>query len=84
MLLGHEPVRADVIDFPALYARAGAVFDRLAVSVPLRSEIRVLSVAQQQMVEIAKALSVDARVIVMDEPSASLTPDEVAKLFDVF
>jgi ribose transport system ATP-binding protein len=83
VLLGHEPVRAGVLDFPALYARAGAVFDRLAVSVPLRSEVRTLSVAQQQMVEIAKALSVDARVIVMDEPSASLTPDEVAKLFDV-
>ena len=83
VLLGHEPVRAGVLDYPALYARAGAVFDRLAVSVPLRSEVRILSVAQQQMVEIAKALSVDARVIVMDEPSASLTPDEVAKLFDV-
>ena len=83
VLLGHEPVRAGVLDYPALYARAGAVFERLAVSVPLRSEVRLLSVAQQQMVEIAKALSVDARVIVMDEPSASLTPDEVAKLFDV-
>jgi ribose transport system ATP-binding protein len=83
VLLGHEPVRAGVLDYPALYARAGAVFDRLAVAVPLRSEVRMLSVAQQQMVEIAKALSLDARVIVMDEPSASLTPDEVAKLFDV-
>ncbi|HEY7981227.1 MAG TPA: sugar ABC transporter ATP-binding protein [Candidatus Eremiobacteraceae bacterium] len=83
VLLGHEPVRTGVLDYPALYARAGAVFDRLAVSVPLRSEVRLLSVAQQQMVEIAKALSLDARVIVMDEPSASLTPDEVAKLFDV-
>jgi ribose transport system ATP-binding protein len=83
VLLGHEPVRAGVLDYPALYARAGAVFDRLAVAVPLRSEVRMLSVAQQQMVEIAKALSLDARVMVMDEPSASLTPDEVAKLFDV-
>jgi ABC-type sugar transport system ATPase subunit len=83
VLLGHEPVRAGVLDYPALYARAGAVFDRLAIAVPLHAEVRVLSVAQQQMVEIAKALSVDARVIVMDEPSASLTPDEVAKLFDV-
>jgi ribose transport system ATP-binding protein len=83
VLLGHEPVRAGVLDYPALYSRAGEVFSRLAVSVPLHSEVRLLSVAQQQMVEIAKALSVDARVIVMDEPSASLTPDEVAKLFDV-
>ena len=83
VLLGREPVRAGFLDLPALYARAAAVFDRLAVSVPLRAEVRTLSVAQQQMVEIAKALSVDARVIVMDEPSASLTPDEVAKLFDV-
>ena len=83
VLLGREPVRTGFLDSPALYARAGEVFARLGVSVPLHAEVRVLSVAQQQMVEIAKALSVDARVIVMDEPSASLTPDEVSKLFDV-
>jgi len=83
ILLGREPVRGGFLDYPALYARAGEVFAKLGVSVPLHAEVRMLSVAQQQMVEIAKALSVDARVIVMDEPSASLTPDEVAKLFDV-
>jgi ribose transport system ATP-binding protein len=83
VLLGREPVRGGILDAAALDARAAAVFARLGVDVPLRAEVRMLSVAQQQMVEIAKALSVDARVIVMDEPSASLTPDEVAKLFDV-
>jgi len=83
VLLGREPVRGARLDHAALYARANEIFTRLAVMVPLRAEVRMLSVAQQQMVEIAKALSVDARVIVMDEPSASLTPDEVAKLFDV-
>jgi ribose transport system ATP-binding protein len=83
VLLGREPVRSGRLDHAALYARAGEIFARLAVAVPLHVEVRLLSVAQQQMVEIAKALSVDARVIVMDEPSASLTPDEVAKLFDV-
>ena len=83
VLLGREPVRSGRLDHAALYARAGEIFARLAVAVPLHVEVRMLSVAQQQMVEIAKALSVDARVIVMDEPSASLTPDEVAKLFDV-
>lgn len=83
VLLGREPVRGIQLDHAALYARAGEIFTRLAVTVPLHAEVRMLSVAQQQMVEIAKALSVDARVIVMDEPSASLTPDEVAKLFDV-
>ena len=83
VLLGREPVRGVQLDHAALYARAGEIFTRLAITVPLHAEVRLLSVAQQQMVEIAKALSVDARVIVMDEPSASLTPDEVAKLFDV-
>ena len=83
VLRGRGPVRAGVLDYPALYARDGEVLAGLGVSVPLHAEVRLLSVAQQQMVEIAKSLSVDARVSVMDEPSASLTPDEVAKLFDV-
>jgi ribose transport system ATP-binding protein len=56
---------------------------RLGVSLPVDVEVRTLSVAQQQMVEIAKALSVNARAIVMDEPSAALTEPEVDKLFEI-
>ncbi len=83
VFLGREPSRGGVIDTRELDAQVKRVLAGLDIELPLRAEIRTLSVAQQQMVEIAKALSVDARVIVMDEPSAALTPDEVEKLFGV-
>ncbi len=83
IMLGREPMRGIAVDWKALRARAAEVLATLGVELPLTAEIRRLSVAQQQMVEIAKALSTKARVIFMDEPSAALTENEVAKLFDV-
>ncbi|MEO2028443.1 MAG: sugar ABC transporter ATP-binding protein [Fuerstiella sp.] len=64
-------------------SRAAALFERLGVQVPLDVPSRQLSIAQQQLVEIAKALSQDVRILVMDEPSAALTPLEVEKLFGI-
>lgn len=58
-------------------------FDRLAVSIPLDKEAGACSVGEQQMIEIAKALMTEAKVIIMDEPTAALTEREIAKLFDV-
>jgi ABC-type sugar transport system ATPase subunit len=81
--LGHEPVRGIAIDTRELHVRAAAALARLGVTVPLDAQIRTLSVAQQQMIEIAKALSVEARVIFMDEPSAALTGQEVDRLFGI-
>ena len=81
--LGREPSRGGVIEAATLDQHVREVLARLELTLPLRATISTLAVAQQQQVEIAKALSVDARVIVMDEPSAALTPDEVAKLFSV-
>ncbi|MEZ6132362.1 MAG: sugar ABC transporter ATP-binding protein [Planctomycetaceae bacterium] len=63
--------------------RAADLFSRLGVEVPLNVPCRQLSVAQQQLVEIAKALSQDVRILVMDEPSAALLPQEVKKLFAI-
>lgn len=62
-------------------ARAAELFEQLGVDIPLEVPCQQLSVAQQQLVEIAKALSQDVRILVMDEPSAALTPQEVDKLF---
>jgi ABC-type sugar transport system ATPase subunit len=62
---------------------ARALFDRVGVKVPVDAPCGSLSVAHQQIVEIAKALSQEARLIVMDEPSAALTPGEVGRLFDI-
>ncbi len=64
-------------------ARATELFQSLGVEIPLDIPCRQLSVAQQQLVEIAKALSQDVRILVMDEPSAALTPQEVEKLFAI-
>ena len=83
VLLGHEPTRGLTIDTREMRTRVDAIFARLGVEVPADAPVRSLSVAQQQMVEIAKALSVRARVIFMDEPSAALTGQEVDRLFAI-
>jgi len=83
VLLGHEPTRGAVIDTREMESRSAALFARLGVSVPPAMPVSALSVAQQQMIEIAKALSVQARVIFMDEPSAALTGEDVDRLFGI-
>ncbi len=83
IFLGREP-RAKVpgfVNFGAMRASASELMQRLGVSLDVRRPVSELSVAQQQMVEIAKAISQKARVIAMDEPSATLTDHELANLF---
>jgi ABC-type sugar transport system ATPase subunit len=63
--------------------RAVELFEQIGAAIPIDSLCGELSVAQQQIVEIAKTLAQDVRMIVMDEPSASLTPQEVAHLFKI-
>ncbi len=64
-------------------AKALEMFERLGVNIPIDLPCGDLSIAQQQLVEIAKVLSQDVRILVMDEPSAALTPQEVDKLFTI-
>ena len=66
-----------------MHAQAEAIFERLGVRLDPDRIARGLSIAEQQLVEIAKALSLDARVIVMDEPTAALSAVEVERLFGV-
>lgn len=75
--------RFGLLDRRAMHARAKEILARLEVTVPLDVPIAKLSVAEQQFVEIAKALSLNARILVLDEPTATLTPSEVAHLFKV-
>ena len=61
--------------------RAAAVFARMGVEIPLNVPVGQLSVARQQLIEVARVLAHDVRILIMDEPSAALTPQEVARLF---
>jgi len=83
IFLGREPASAapGMIDFRKMYADAQAIIDELGVKLDVRVPVNQLSVAQQQMVEIAKATSRKSRIIAMDEPSATLTDHELENLF---
>jgi ribose transport system ATP-binding protein len=80
--LGREPVRAGVVDGRRMERDTARLLDALGAStIAPNALVRELSVAQQQTVEIAKALSYEARVLVMDEPTAALSPHETQALF---
>ena len=83
VFLGRAPTRGGLIDWRRLYADVEALADRLGIDLDVRARVDELSVARQQMVEIAKALSLDARVIIMDEPTSALTERETEALFDI-
>ncbi len=67
----------------AMRKRAAEILTQLGIDIPLNVPVRTLSVAEQQFVEIAKALALNARILVLDEPTATLTPSEVEHLFRV-
>jgi rhamnose transport system ATP-binding protein len=82
--MGRHPLGAlRRIDRKALHAQATELLQRLGVRLDAERPVRGLSIADQQVVEIAKALSFDARVLIMDEPTAALSGPEVARLFGV-
>ncbi len=84
IFMGRQPLRRGRrIDARQMREQARDLFGRLGVRLDPGRVCRGLSIADQQIIEIAKALSLDARVIVMDEPTAALSAAEVARLFDV-
>ena len=81
--LGREPcLVAGVINRPKIYADAQRLLDGLGVQIKATARVLELSIAQQQMVEVAKALSLDARILIMDEPTSALTEQEISQLFN--
>ncbi len=83
VFVGRQPRSGGRVDWQAMNQRAAELFERLGVHLdPLRTAAG-LSIADQQIVEIAKALSIEARVIVMDEPTAALSAVEAGRLMDV-
>jgi rhamnose transport system ATP-binding protein len=84
IFIGRQPLRSGRrIDGRAMQAQAAAIFARLGVRLDPGRIARGLSIADQQIVEIGKALSLNARIIVMDEPTAALSAAEVDRLFDI-
>ncbi len=84
VFMGRQPQdRAGRVDWGAMYREVARLLGTLGVRLNVRAPVRGLSVADQQLVEIAKALSFEARVLVMDEPTASLSAREVDRLFAI-
>jgi rhamnose transport system ATP-binding protein len=84
IFMGRQPLRAGRrIDRSRMYAEAESLFARLGVHIDPRRPAQGLSIADQQVVEIAKAISLDARLLIMDEPTAALSGVEVERLFAV-
>ncbi|WP_233835104.1 sugar ABC transporter ATP-binding protein [Paraburkholderia sp. ZP32-5] len=80
---GRQPRRFGAIDWPDIKRRAQAALARLDVSLDVTRSLDAYPIAVQQMVAIARALSVDARVLILDEPTSSLDDSEVAQLFKI-
>ncbi|MBA2606751.1 MAG: xylose ABC transporter ATP-binding protein [Acidobacteria bacterium] len=83
IFLGKEPARFGVINWSKLYQKATKLLEDLNLPINPRTQVGNLGIGQQQLVEIAKALSQDARILVLDEPTAALTESEVETLFGI-
>jgi ribose transport system ATP-binding protein len=84
IFLGHELVNAvGWLRKAQMRDKSIALFDRLGVQINLDCPVQHLSVAEQQFVEIAKALALEARLLILDEPTATLTPTEAELLFGI-
>ncbi len=81
VMLGHEPHRYGVIDRGALYRRAATVLERVGGGIDPSTPLGDLSPGQKQRVEIARALSLNAKILLLDEPTATLTENDAARLF---
>src|SRR5215204_535054 len=83
IFLGRQPRRFGFVDRRKMREEARKLLDRMKVLVDPDALVSNLGVAQRQMVEIAKALSLNARILIMDEPTASLSGQEVERLFEI-
>ncbi|MDG2941021.1 galactose/methyl galactoside ABC transporter ATP-binding protein MglA [Exercitatus varius] len=81
--LGRYPLKGIFVDHTKMYNDTKAIFDELGIEVDPREKVANLSVSQMQMIEIAKAFSYNARIVIMDEPTSSLSEKEVEHLFTI-
>lgn len=83
MWLGRYPTKGLFVDQDKMLHDTQAIFDELDIDIDPRARVGTLSVSQMQMIEIARAFSYDARIVIMDEPTSSLTEKEVTHLFTI-
>ena len=83
IFLGREPMGKFGVDYKRMAASAQEMLDRFDLGISATDEIFDLSIAQQQMVEIVKAISFNCRILVMDEPTSSMSDREVTQLFEI-
>jgi ABC-type sugar transport system ATPase subunit len=83
VFIGREPLRAGLVDWAAMRRAAREITAQVGLDLDPNRAVADLSVAEQQMVEIARALSMEARLVVMDEPTAALSDAEVQRLFAI-
>ncbi len=83
MWLGRYPTKGWFIDHGKMYDDTKRIFDELDIDIDPKVKVATLSVSQMQMIEIAKAFSYDAKIVIMDEPTSSLTEKEVNHLFKI-
>jgi len=83
IFVGRPKMRGPLISDKKMHVEARKILDELGISISTYAIVRSLSVAQQQMIEIAKAISHNSRILVLDEPSATLTEREIEQMFGI-
>ncbi len=81
--LGRYPTKGGLVDHTKMYNDTKAIFDELDIDIDPKVKVGKLSVSQMQMIEIAKAFSYNAKIVIMDEPTSSLSEKEVSHLFSI-
>jgi rhamnose transport system ATP-binding protein len=83
VFIGRQPARRGRIDWAAMRVKAQELLARLQMEIDVRMPVKMLGIAERQTIEIVRALSLDARVLVMDEPTSAISSSEVDRLFDI-
>ncbi len=83
VFVGRQPRRAGSVDWTTMNEKAQQLLASLRIDIDVQTPVKLLSIAERQGIEIAKALSIDARVLVMDEPTSTISSREVDRLFEI-
>jgi rhamnose transport system ATP-binding protein len=83
IFVGRQPLKRGRVDWATMNARARELLERLRLSLDVRLPVKMLSIAERQSVEIARALSFDAKVLILDEPTSAISGRELERLHDI-